>query len=142
MINLIVAISAFLGSSIPQGEASPDSPSGVTFEIDENYMVNINLGMSYYQRENYKLRLIGMGVGKEFFIFNNFSTTLSSGLYHGLKARQNLSETGFIPYISMRFLIVFPSKKSGFQIGFSMKEIFDEEIGSDFLNIGVGFRMQ
>ena len=142
MINLLLGFGLFVGSSVPQGETAIDTPSGISIVLEHEYKFNYWAMTALYRRDNYQLRMVGIGAGKEFILGNHFSFLLTPGIIYGSMKRKDVSENGIFPVFSLRFLYLFPSKNPKFQIGFSLKEIFDEEIGTDFLDIGIGFRLQ
>ncbi|GAH63963.1 unnamed protein product, partial [marine sediment metagenome] len=96
---------------------------------------------SLYQSppEYLTLTIDGLAAGKEFILLNHLSILPEVGALKISRERTNNQETGFSPVFSLRLLYLFPSESPQFQIGFTLKEIFDEEIDVDFLDIGIGF---
>jgi hypothetical protein len=140
-IILLVAFNLFVSSSVPQDAAATDTPSGFSLMIGDKYKVNYDLVASYYTKSDYEVRLYGISLGKELFLGQRFSILPEIGLTKITRTRENASESGFSPLFLVRFVYLFSTESSTFQIGFSLREAFNEKIGIDFLDIGIGFRM-
>ncbi len=85
--------------------------------------------------------MFGLGVGKEYTLANRFSIFPKIGVLGISRDRENNIESGISPILSLRLLYLFPGNSPQFQIGFKIKEIFDNEIDIDFFDIGIGFRL-
>jgi hypothetical protein len=140
-IILLVAFNLFVSSSVPQGAAALDTPSGFSVMIGEKYKVNYDLIASYYTKSDYEVRLYGISLGKELFLGRKFSILPEIGITKVTRTREDASESGFPPILIVRFAYLFSTESSTFQIGFSLREAFNEEPGFDFLDFGIGFRM-
>ena len=140
-IFLLVAFNLFVSSSVPQGAAAMDTPSGFSLMIGDKYKVNYDLVASYYTKSDYEVRLYGISLGKELFLGQKFSILPEIGLTRITRIRGDASESGISPLFLVRFLYLFSTESSTFQIGFSLREAFNEKFGADFLDIGIGFRM-
>ncbi len=141
ILNLLLSFGLFMGSSIPQGASAADTPSGFSIEFNGKYKVDYSIMTSYFKKGNYEMYQYGIGIGKEIILWNHLSIFPELGLMRGERSRNKASESGIFPIFWTHFLYLFPSRNPRFQIGFSLKEIFDEEIGTDFLDIGIGFRL-
>jgi hypothetical protein len=140
-IILLVAFNLFVSSSVPQGAAALDTPSGFSVMIGEKYKVNYDFVASYYTKSDYEVRLYGIFLGKELFLGQKFSILPEIGIAKVTRTREEASESGFLPVFIVRFAYLFSTESSTFQIGFSLREAFNEEPGFDFLDFGIGFRM-
>jgi len=140
-IFLLLGFNLFVSSSVPQGTASLDTPSGFSIMVGGKYKVNYDFMASYYSKTNYEVRLHGIATGKEFFLGKNFTILPEIGAIRGQKIREEFSESGYSPIFLVRFAYLFPADNPSFQIGFSLREAFNGKVGSDFLDIGIGFRM-
>ncbi len=141
ILNLLVGFGLFVGTSVPQGKTALDTPSGISIEFNHRYFADLGIALSDYRRSNYEVKMYGLEVGKEFILLNHFAILPKAGALRISRERSNHQETGFSPVFSLRFLYLFPSEDPRFQIGLTLKEIFDEEISTDFLDIGIGFRL-
>lgn len=139
--SLLLGFGLFVSTSTPQGKFALDTPSGLSIEVNHKYFADYSLIISNYRRSNYEIKIYGIGLGKELILWNHFSILPEVGTVRILRERRVHRETGFSPVFSIRFLYLFPSEDPRFQIGFTLKEIFDEEIDTDFLDIGIGFRL-
>jgi hypothetical protein len=140
-IILILGFNLFVSSSVPQGTAALDTPSGFSIMIGGQYRVNYDFIASYYSKTNYEVGLYGLAGGKEFFLGKNFAILPEIGVIKGKRTREEALESGYFPIFLIRFVCLIPSENPSFQIGFSLREVFNEKIGSDFIDFGVGFRM-
>ncbi|MBN1695504.1 hypothetical protein JW879_08910 [candidate division WOR-3 bacterium] len=140
-IILLVGFNLFVSSSVPQGAAALDTPSGFSVMIGEKYKVNYDLIASYYTKSDYEVRLYGISLGKEIFLGQKFSILPEIGIAKVTRTREDTSESGLPPIFIVRFAYLFSTESSTFQIGFSLREVFNEEPGFDFLDFGIGFRM-
>lgn len=141
ILNLLLGFDLLVSSSIPQGTNSLDTPSGLSIAINQRYYIDCCLIFSDYKRSNYEIKMYGLAAGKEFILLNHLSILPEVGALKISRERTSNQETGFSPVFSLRLLYLFPSESPQFQIGFTLKEIFDEEIDVDFLDIGIGFRL-
>ncbi|MCK4225784.1 hypothetical protein KAX29_02710 [candidate division WOR-3 bacterium] len=141
ILNLLIGLGIFASSSMPQGETSIDTPSGISIECNHRYYIDYSLMASFYRGDNYQVGIYGVGVGKEFGLWNSLKIFPEVGFNVVERERSGVGERGFSPVFSVRFLYLLPSVSPRFQVGFTLKEIFDEEIGIDFLDIGIGFRL-
>jgi hypothetical protein len=105
------------------------------------YDLNYDFIASYYSGTNYEANLHGLLIGKELMLGKNFSILPEIGAVRGIRTREGASESGYSPLFLIRFVYLFSSENSSFQIGLSLREAFNEEIGIDFLDFGIGFRM-
>lgn len=141
-IIFLISFNLFVSSSVPQGSATYDTPSGFSVMIGGNYdMVNYDFIASYYSQANYEVRLHGMAIGKELFLGKNFSIFPETGVVKGRRLREGASESGFSPILLVRFAYIFSAESSTFQIGCSFREVFNGKVGVDFIDFGIGFRM-
>jgi hypothetical protein len=140
-IILILGFNLFVSSSVPQRSASLDTPSGFSVMVGGKYKINYDFMASYYSKTNYEVRLLGIAIGREFFLGKSFTILPEMGAIRGERIREEASESGFSPMILVRFAYLFPAENPSFQIGFSVREAFNGKVGSDFLDIGIGFRM-
>jgi hypothetical protein len=140
-IILILGFNLFVSSSVPHRSASFDTPSGFSITVGGKYKINYDFMASYYSKTNYEVKLLGIAIGKEFFLGKSFTILPEMGAVKGERTREGSLESGFSPTILVRFTYLFPSENSSFQIGFSVREAFNGKVGSDFLDIGIGFRM-
>lgn len=130
-----------MSSSTASDDIENGIPSGFEMDFSGKYRVHYNLSFASYKRSNFELDMVGTGVGYDLVLGGQLSIFPEAGLGFSRKNRGNYSEISLFPYGSLRVLYLFPTAKPNFQIGFKMKEIFDEEIGVDFFNIGIGFRL-
>jgi hypothetical protein len=142
ILNLLLGFGVFIGTSIPQGTISLDTPSGLSIEYNQKFYFDYSFMFSNYRRSNYEVKMFGLGVGREFTLANRFSIFPRAGVIRIFRDRENNGESGISPILSLRLLYLFPGNGPKFQIGFKIKEIFDNEIDIDFLDIGIGFRLQ
>ena len=140
-IILLVGFNLFVSSSVPQGNAASDIPSGLGIMIGGEYKVNYDLFATYYSRGNYELRLHGMSLGKEFLLAETFSVLPQIGMAKITRTRESAGERGYSPIFMVRLAYLFSKDSSTFQIGVSLREAFNEEINIDFIDFGIGFRM-
>jgi hypothetical protein len=140
-IILLVGFNLFVSSSVPQGAAAIDTPSGFAVMIGGKYKVNYDLIATYYSKGNYEIRLHGISLGKELLLGQKFSILPEIGIARIERARESASESGYSPLFIVRFAYLFSIESSTFQIGFSLREAFNEKIDVDFLDFGIGFRM-
>ena len=141
IFNLLLGFGVFMGSSIPQGTISLDTPSGLSLEYNQKLYLDYGLIFSLHRRSNYEVKMFGLGVGKEYTLANRFSIFPKIGVLGISRDRENNIESGISPILSLRLLYLFPGNSPQFQIGFKIKEIFDNEIDIDFFDIGIGFRL-
>jgi hypothetical protein len=140
-IILLIGFNLFVSSSVPQGSVSIDTPSGFSIMVGGKYKINYDLIASYYSKTNYEVRLHGIATGKEFFLGKSFTIFPEIGIIRGKKMREGASESGYSPVCLVRFAYLFPAENPSFQLGFSIREVFNGKMGVDFLDIGIGFRM-
>jgi hypothetical protein len=140
-IILLIGFNLFVSSSVPQGSASIDTPSGFSITVGGEYKVNYDFMASYYSETNYEVILHGFATGKEFFLGKNFTILPEIGITRGKKMRESASEIGYSPVCLVRFAYLFSAENPSFQLGFSLREVFNGKMGADFLDIGIGFRM-
>jgi hypothetical protein len=140
-IIFLVAFNLFVSSSVPQGAAAMDTPSGFSVMVGSKYKVNYDLIASYYTKSAYEVNLHGLLIGKDLFLTQKFSILPEIGIVNVKRVRENASETGFSPLFIIRFAYLLSTENSTFQIGISLREAFNEKIDIDFLDFGIGFRM-
>ncbi len=140
-IILLVSFNLFVSSSVPQGTAAADTPSGFAIMIGGKYKVSYDLIATYYSKGNYEVRLHGISLGKELLLAQKFSILPEIGIVNVKRIRESASESGYSPLFMVRLAYLFSKESSTFQIGISLREAFNEEIGVDFLDFGIGFRM-
>ena len=140
-IILLVGFNLFVSSSVPQGAAAIDTPSGFSVMVGGKYKVNYDFIASYYSKNSYEVRLHGVSLGKELFLGQKFSILPEIGISRVERTREDASESGFSPLFIVRFAYLFSTENSTFQIGFSLREAFNEKIDIDFIDFGIGFRM-
>lgn len=141
IIILLIGFNSFVSSSISLGNAEKDVPSGFSLTIGGKHKVNYDFIGSYYSKSNYEIKLFGIAMGKELFLGRNFSFLPELGMAKCMRSRRGVSEDSFIPVLLVRFTYLFTIERSTFQIGFSLREVFNGEMGADFIDLGVGFRM-
>lgn len=140
-IILLVGFNLFVSSSVPQGTIAIDTPSGFSVMVGGEYKVNYDLVATYYSGSNYEVRLHGISLGKELLLAQKFSILPEIGMAKIIRTRESASESGYSPLLIVRFAYLFSTEITSFQIGLSVREAFNEEIGIDFLDFGIGFRM-
>jgi hypothetical protein len=140
-IIFLVGFNLFVSSSVPQGSAAADTPSGLAVMVGGKYKVNYDLFATYYSEGNYEVKLHGISLGKEFLLAQRLSVLPQIGLAKITRTRENASERGYAPLCMVRLAYLFSKESSTFQIGISLREAFNEEIGIDFIDFGIGFRM-
>jgi len=140
-IILLVGFNLFVSSSVPQGPAATDTPSGFSVMVGGKYKVNYDLIASYYSETNYEVRLHGIVMGRELFLGKNFSILPEIGVVKGTRIREGATESALSPLFLVRFAYLFSAESSTFQIGFSLREAFNGKVGTDFIDFGIGFRM-
>ena len=140
-IILLVGFNLFVSSSVPQGAAAIDTPSGFSVMVGGKYKVNYDLVASYYTKSDYEVNLHGLLFGKDLLLGQKFSILPEIGIVNVKMAREDASESGFSPLFIVRFAYLLSTENSTFQIGLSLREAFNEKIGIDFLDFGIGFRM-
>jgi len=140
-IILLLGFNLFVSSSVPQGPAATDTPSGFSVMVGGKYEVNYDFIASYYSKNNYEVRLHGILMGKELYLGKNFSILPEIGLVKGKRIREGSLESGYSPLFLVRFAYLFSAESSTFQIGFSLREAFNGKVGTDFIDFGIGFRM-
>lgn len=141
IINLLLGFNLFVSSSVPLGTTSMNVPSGFSVMVGAKYKVNYDFMVSYYKKSNYETKLQGLLIGKDFFLGKSFTILPEIGLMRGERSRKGISEKGFSPLFLIRFAYLFPPEESNFQIGFSLREVFNGKKSVDFFDIGIGFRM-
>jgi hypothetical protein len=140
-IILLIGFNLFVSSSVPQGSVSIDTPSGFSIMVGGKYKVNYDLIASYYSKTNYEVRLHGIAAGREFFLGKNFTVFPEIGITRGKRLREGALEIGYSPICLVRFAYLFSEENPSFQLGFSIREVFNDKMGVDFLDFGIGFRM-
>ena len=140
-ILLLVGFNLFVSSSVPQGTAAIDTPSGFSLMIGGEYKINYDFIASYYNRDSYGIDIHGALLGKELLLGQNFSILPEIGIVKAKRSREESSDNGYAPLFVIRFAYLISTESSTFQIGFSLREVFNEKIGTDFLDFGIGFRM-
>lgn len=144
-IILLVGFNLFVSSSVPQGPTATDTPSGFSVMVGGEHKIkhdfNYDFIASYYSGTNYEASLHGLLIGKELVLGKKFSILPEIGAVRGIRTREETSEIGYSPLFLIRFAYLFSTENSSFQIGLSLREVFNEEIGIDFLDFGIGFRM-
>jgi len=140
-IFLLVGFNLFISSSVPQGTAASDTPSGFSVTVGGEYKINYDFIATYYSGDNYEVNLHGILAGKEFFLGKKISILPEIGMAAAKRSREAASENGLFPLFIVRFAYLFYAENSTFQIGFSLREVFNEKIGADFIDFGIGFRM-
>jgi hypothetical protein len=140
-IILLVGFNLFVSSSVPQGTAAVDTPSGFSLMMGGEYKVNYDIIAAYYSRDSYEVDIYGILLGKELLLGQKFSILPEIGMVKAKRTREDTSENGSSPIFVIRFAYLFLAESSTFQIGFSLREVFNEKIGTDFLDFGIGFRM-
>jgi hypothetical protein len=140
-IILLIGFNLFVSSSVPLGSVSVDTPSGFSIMVGGKYKFNYDFIASYYSKTNYEIRLHGAAIGEEFFLGRNFTIFPEIGIIRGKRMRKGALETGYSPVCLVRFAYLFPAENPSFQLGFSLREVFNGKMGFDFLDIGIGFRM-
>ena len=138
---LLVAFNLFVSSSVPQGSAAADTPSGIGVMIGAEYKVNYDLFATYYSNGNYEVRLHGISLGKEFFPVQGLSFLPQMGMAKITRVRESAFESSYSPIFMVRLAYLFSKEGPTFQIGVSLREVFNEEINIDFIDFGIGFRM-
>jgi len=140
-IFLLLGFNLFVSSSVPLGTAATDVPSGFTLMIGGKHKINYDFIGSYYSGSNYDIKLYGIAMGKELSLGKKFSILPEAGLLNGKRVREESSENGYSPFVLVRFAYLFTTESSTLQIGFSLREVFNGQVGTDFLDFGIGFRM-
>jgi hypothetical protein len=140
-IILLVGFNLFVSSSVPQGTAATDTPSGFSLTIGGEYKVNYDFIASYYNRNSYQLDMHGILLGKELLFGQKLSILPEIGMVKATRSREESSDDGYSPLFVIRFAYLISTESSTFQMGFSLREVFNEKIGTDFLDFGIGFRM-
>jgi hypothetical protein len=140
-VILLIGFNVFVSSSVPQGTAAVDTPSGFAIMIGGKYKVDYDLFATYYSRDNYAVKLHGISLGKDLLLGKKFSILPEIGIAKIERTREGASESGLSPLFIVRFAYLFSTENSTFQIGFSLREAFNEKIDIDFLDLGIGFRM-
>jgi len=140
-IILLFGFNLFVSSSIPQGTAANDIPSGFSLMIGGEHKINYDIIASQYSRNDYDVDIYGILIGKNLSFGQRFSILPEIGMTTIERTRENASENGFSPLFVIRFAYLISTKNSTFQIGFALREVFNEKIGTDFLDFGIGFRM-
>lgn len=141
LLEIILGFSLLMSSSTPSDNVKNGIPSGFEMDFSGNYAVDYNLNFSSYKRGNFELNIVGAGLGYDLMLGGQISIYPEIGVGFSRKARNDYTELSLLPYASLRMLYLFPTARPNFQIGFKIKEIFDEEVGVDFFNIGIGFRL-
>jgi hypothetical protein len=140
-IILLVGFNLFVSSSVPLGTVAADTPSGFSLMIGGEYKINYDLIAAYYSRDSYGVDIHGILLGKELLLGKKFSIFPEIGMLKIKRTREDTFENGSSPLFAIRFAYLFSAESSTFQIGFSLREVFNEKIGADFLDFGIGFRM-
>ncbi|MEJ2568525.1 MAG: hypothetical protein P8Z50_06615 [candidate division WOR-3 bacterium] len=140
-VILLLGFNLFVSSSVPQGSAAADTPSGFSLMIGGEQKVNYDIITSQYSRDNYDVAIYGILIGKELLVGQKFSILPEIGMTKAKRSRENASDNGFSPLFVIRFAYLISNESSTFQIGLSLREVFNEKIGTDFLDFGIGFRM-
>lgn len=140
-IILLVGFNLFVSSSVPQGATANDTPSGFSLTIGGKHNINYDLIATYYSQDNYEVRLHGICLGKELLLGKKFSILPEIGIARIKRIREKASEEGYSPLFIVRFAYLFSTESSTFQIGFSLREAFNEKINVDFIDFGIGYRM-
>jgi len=140
-IILLVGFNLFISSSVPQGAAAADTPSGFSLLAGGKHKINYDFIVTYYRRDNYEVNIHGILLGKELLLGQKFSILPETGIVKAKRTRENASESGYSPLFVIRFAYLFSAENPTFQMGFSLREVFNEKIGTDFLDFGIGFRM-
>ena len=140
-IILLVGFNLFVSSSVPQGNAAADTPSGLGIMIGAEYKVNFDLFATYYSKGNYDVKMHGISLGKEFLLGQKLSILPQIGMAKVTRSRENASEHAYAPLFMGRLAYLFSNTGPTFQIGISLREAFNEEINADFIDFGIGFRM-
>lgn len=140
-IILLVSFNLFVSSSVPQGTVAIDTPSGFALMVGGKYKVNYDLLAAFYNKDNYEVRFQGISLGKELLLAKKLSILPEIGIAKVDRTRESASESGYSPLFIVRFAYLFSTESSTFQIGFSLREAFNEKIDFDFIDFGIGFRM-
>ncbi|MEJ2355969.1 MAG: hypothetical protein P8Y62_08760 [candidate division WOR-3 bacterium] len=140
-IILLLSFNLFVSSSVPQGSASADTPSGFSLMMGGEHKINYDIIVSQYSRDNYDVNIYGILVGKELLLGQKLSILPEMGMVKAGRSREGSSDSGYFPLFVIRFAYLISTGSSTFQIGFSLREVFNEKIGTDFLDFGIGFRM-
>ena len=139
-IILLIGFNLFVSSSVPTGSAETDIPSGFSLMTGGNYKIDYSFIVSYYSG-NYDLNLYGIAAGKELMLWEKISILPEIGMVNGKRAREEFSENGLFPIFMVRVAYLFSKENSSLQIGFSLREVFNGQMGSDFIDFGIGYRM-
>jgi len=140
-IILLIGFNLFVSSSVPLGNAATDVPSGFALMIGGKYKVDYDFISSYYSGSNYDINLYGVALGKELKLGKRISILPEIGLVNGKIVREGASEDGLSPIFLVRVAYLFTTERSALQIGFSLREVFNGQVGADFFDLGIGFRM-
>jgi hypothetical protein len=123
------------------GTAATDIPSGFSLAIGGKHKVDYDFIASYYSESNYDINLYGIAIGKELMLGKRISILPEMGLANGKIIREEAKEEGLCPVFLVRFAYLFNTEHSSLQIGFSLREVFNDQVGADFIGFGIGFRM-
>lgn len=140
-IILLLAFNLFVSSSVPLGTAVTDIPSGFSLMIGGKCKVDYDFIGSYYSESNYDINLYGIVIGKELTLGKRISVLPEMGLADGKITREEAEENGLFPIFLVRVAYLFNTENSALQIGFSLREVFNDQVGADFIDFGIGFRM-
>jgi hypothetical protein len=140
-IILLLGFNLFVSSSVPLGTAGTDIPSGFSLIIGGKYKVDYDFIGSYYSESNYDINLYGIAIGKELMLGKRISILPEMGLANGKIIREEAEENGLFPILLVRVAYLFNTENSALQIGFSLREVFNDQVGADFIDFGIGFRM-
>ena len=139
-ILLLISFNLFVSSSVPTGSAATDIPSGFSLMIGGKHQIDYAFIASYYSA-NYDLNLYGIAAGKELMLWKRISILPEIGLVNGKRTREEFSENGLFPICMVRVAYLLSIENSSLQIGFSLREVFNGQMGSDFIDFGIGYRM-